>query len=142
MRDNIVAFSIVWTVMLCFALVTFFTSGCGTIQLKQPEQDVVIKISARRIGYNLQQRHPEIAEKMKPAATEITENDDLSMVLMDNFITILTMEMNDPLIGMDLRDLFPFIEIDESGNLVERRINNIRTVASGLLQGIELGEKQ
>lgn len=91
----------------------FLLVSCATIQIGQDSQEILAKISARRIGYHLQIEYPKIAQECLPIAEAFVYKQE-SYGLFKDFILAVTDGIEDPLLKADIKDLLSVIEIQGS----------------------------
>lgn len=119
--------------------------GCvpAQVQVDPVSQEVIARIAARHLGAELQNRYPVVAKEILSLSKDIliAIEDENLVTLTDAMASILVTRISDPLLAMDIRDLISLIKIDIGVKVMEDQRNIIKTVARGLVSGIELEGK-
>jgi hypothetical protein len=131
-------------VLFIFALVIVGCAiGQGPIQIQVDpnSKEVIAKIAARHLGAELQNRYPDVTQEILVLSKDIliAIEDEKLVTLTDKMASVLTVGISDPLLTMDVKDLISLIKIDVGVGVTEDQRNIIKTVARGLVSGIELG---
>lgn len=120
----------------------FLFIGCISFQIGDTEKELVAKIAARHVGFEINKKYPDIAIKVKTLSENvlIAEEGNLAAGIVDSIISVLTDEAIDNLIlQADIEDLTNLIEIQTDIEITEEQMTIIRAVAKGLIEGINLG---
>lgn len=131
-------------VLFIFALIIVgCTPGQGPVQIQvdPASQEVIAKIAARHLGAELQNRYPDVTQELLVLSKNILVaiEDKKLVTLTDKMASVLIVGISDPLLAMDVKDLISLIKIDVGIGVTEDQKNIIKTVARGLVSGIELG---
>lgn len=123
-----------------FAILLFTAMSCISLYA-DPSTDVIARISSRRIGQELQKRYPDTAKGIKTVCEVLVEEAGTSNIetLTMSMIKYLVEHIDDPLLEADIKDLLSLIKIDFEFEIPAEQINLVKTIASGLLFGIEVG---
>ena len=122
-------------------LVMVFLAGCVSFGARSNEGEVVTKIAARHMGYNLNKNYPDVAEKIFKLSNDIlaTKDSEVIRIAVDKIVSILTGEaIEDPLLRMDTQDLISLLGVRVDVEITEDQLTIIRSVARNLVEGIEL----
>lgn len=133
-------------IMIVALVVIGCVSGQSPIQIQvDPDsQEIIAKIAARHIGFELQREYPDVAEEVLIISKEILLADkDKNIVntLIDRLIFVLTNGVSDHLLAMDIRDLVLLIDINTGMEITEEQMKTIKSIAKGLVSGIEAGNR-
>ena len=129
-------------IILIFALVIV---GCVPgqvpiqIQVNQDSKEVIAKITARHVGYEIQKKYPDVAAKVLALSKDVlaAENDVIA-AFINSLTSVLVNEVtDDPLLAMDIKDLASLVKIDASVEITGEQIKIFHAVAKGLISGIE-----
>lgn len=116
--------------------------GCvpAQIQVDPVSQEVIAKIAARHVGFEVQKRYPAVAKEILYLSKNILAvgENELVTTLTDKLISVLLVKVTDPLLAMDIKDLTDLIELNIDIKITEDQIKIIKAVAGGLVSGIEL----
>ena len=119
--------------------------GCTSAQIRvdQDSQEVMAKIAARHLGDELQNKYPDVTQEILVLSKDIliAIEDENLVTLTDKMVSVLVTKISDPLLAMDVKDLISLIKVDVGVGVTEDQRNIIKTVARGLVSGIELGGK-
>lgn len=118
-------------VLLIGFLFLFGLVGCAGIHFSQPEQDVVYKVAARRVGYEIAKEYPKVAEEIVEMSLE-----DVETISMECVEKMLLAQIDDELLRRDIEDLLGLVEVDIS--ITERSEDVIKNLIKSLVQGIEV----
>lgn len=125
-------------------IVFFIVVGCAIspvqIQIDPESKEVLAKITARHTGRALNERYPDIANKVSMLCQKIivTDNAEPFGIAVNSLVTLLTDEIDDPLLKMDIKDVMSLIKIEVDVEITEKRMNIIKAVAQGLIEGMEV----
>lgn len=115
-------------------------SSCTLGEMNPETTETIARISARRIGGQLQTIYPDIALEVHricaviiPATTQ--GKDD---TLKEYILELLSKEIEDKLLVADIIDLIDLIKIEPNGELTDDQLQLINLIAKGLTIGIEL----
>ena len=134
---------------LGLAMAMFFIFGCTTIQehvdiqIDPESQEVIAHITARRAGYELMKRYPDIAEKVAIVCRDIVkeENPDIIVTFVNSITKILTDEyIKDSLLKAEIKEILGMIKIKTGVEITENQMAITKAIAEGLIEGIEIGQ--
>lgn len=115
----------------------FLLTSCATVKIGQEGQEVLAKISARRIGHYLQTKQPEIAKECLPVAKAFVDKQESSGLFKD-FVLAVTDGIDDPLLKADIEDLLSMIEI-QGPEIPENYATVLEAAMNGFHQGLTMG---
>ena len=119
-----------------FITVIFFVVGCISFQLGGEEKEVIAKITARRVGHEIQKQYPDIAKQVKNVCQKIIDSSgDIKKAV--NSLTDL-LPIDDALLKADIRDLLSLIKIEADVEVTRAQKELIRIVADNLQKGMEV----
>ena len=129
-------------IILIFTLVIV---GCAPgqgpvqIQVNPDSQEVIARITARHIGYEIQKKYPDVAAKVLALSKDVlAAENDVVAALINSLTSVLVDEVtDDPLLAMDIKDLASLVKIDASVEITGEQIKIFHAVAKGLISGIE-----
>ena len=129
-------------IILIFAMVVI---GCAPsqspvqIQVDQNSKEVIAKITARHIGFEIQKKYPDVAKEVLAISKEILlAKDDIIATSVKSLTSVLINKVTeDPLLIMDIEDLAALIKINTNVDITKEQIKIFHAVAKGLISGIE-----
>ena len=123
--------------LFCSALLIMFViCGCG-IKLSKGEQDLAASIMARRIGYTIAEKYPDVAARIAPMAEMILiESDAVVNDLASQIRDIVLSDISDPILRADISDLMGLIVI-KGPDVGQYQVKLIRAASKGLLMGVK-----
>ena len=129
-------------IILIFTLVIVgCVPGQGPVQIQvDPDsQEVIAKITARHVGYEIQKKYPDVAAKVLVLSKDVlAAENDVVTTLINSLTSVLVNEVtDDPLLAMDIKDLAALIEINANIGITEEQVKISHAVAKGLISGIE-----
>lgn len=131
-----------------FIMLTLLTlvTGCATdgqvSVIDQESKEVIVKITSRRIGAELQKEDYRITKEVYSLCQDIvtSENLDFNRIVIENLVKVLAKETGDPLLAADIKDLLTLLDI-RLGDTIQIESDQLKLVlaaARGLISGIEL----
>lgn len=123
--------------MVSLVSFVFLLMSCATIQIGQDSQEVLAKISARRIGNHLQVKYPDIAKECLPIAKAFVDKQESSGLFKD-FVLAITNEIDDPLLKADIEDLLSIIEI-QGPDIPDNYTAILDSAMNGFYKGLIMG---
>ena len=133
MKKKLIGLGMVMVFLLC---------GCISFQVGDPEKELVAKIAARHVGFEVQKRYPDVAIEVLAVSNDILAADktNITSSIVDRIVSVLTNEViDDKLLIMDIQDLVGMIRVQVDVEITEDQMAIIRAIAEGLIGGIELG---
>ena len=125
-------------------LAMIFLVSCVSFEIGNTEKEMVAKIAARHIGFELNKNYPDIAREVLALSKGILATKDSGetiRIIVDRIVFVLTSEtISDPLLVMDIQDLIALLGIRVDVEITEGQMVIIRAVARNLIEGIELEE--
>jgi hypothetical protein len=124
-------------------IIVVFLAGCVSFEIGNTEKELVAKIAARHVGFELEKRYPDIAVEVLALSEGllVAEESEIIKVVLDRVVFVLSSEViSDKLLVMDIQDLVGMIKVQVDVEITEDQMTIIRAVASGLIEGIELQE--
>lgn len=118
--------------------------GCSVVQIAPESQATIAKIAGRHVGYELMLNYPDVAKEVLPVCQTILNADgnDLIVNLTDQIIiTLISVEINDPLLVADISNLVDMIQVKIETELTPEQAITIKAVAEGLSSGIEIASE-
>lgn len=120
----------------------FLAMGCATgqVQMSPESQEAIAKITARRVGYELEKSYPDISHEVLAMSKAILIEDepDIITIVADRLAIILIAEIGDPLLAADISDILELIEVETGVEITAEQMAVIKAVAEGLVSGIEI----
>lgn len=120
-----------------------FMVGCAfdQVQVDQKSQETIAKITARRVGCELEIKYPDVAKEVSAICQEVVNQDepDFIKIAISRLSVILTAEINDPLLVADIQDILTLLKIEIGIELADSQMQTIKAVAIGLINGIKIG---
>ena len=115
-------------------------SSCTLGEMNPETTETIARISARRIGRQLQNLYPDIALEIHRICSVImpATQQGKDEALKEYIIEILNKEVKDKLLVADIVDLIALIKIEPNGELTDDQLQLIDIIAKGLTVGIEL----
>lgn len=127
---------------MLFLVISFAVVGCaGTeVQIDQDGQEVIAKITGRRVGSEIAKKYPDIAREVLALSKAIIVADepDIIAIVVDRLAVVLSAEVSDPLLAADINDVLSLIKIETDVGITTEQMTNIKAVAEGLVSGIEI----
>lgn len=114
----------------------FLLVSCATIQIGQDSQEILAKISARRIGYHLQVKYPEVAQECLLVAKAFVDKQE-SYGLFKDFILATTDGIDDSILKADIEDLLSLIEI-QGADIPDNYEMILDSAINGFHQGLTM----
>ena len=108
-------------------------ANCGAIQLTDT-QEVASSILARRVGYVLAIRQPEMTKRLQPVAIAFIESGNVLSI--DTFVSILVSDIDDPLLKADIVELIGLIQVESS--YTPEELEAAKRIVRAFLQGVEI----
>ena len=129
-------------IIFIFALVVV---GCAPgqgpvqIQVDPDSQEVIAKITARHVGYEIQKKYPDVAKEVLAISKEIllAKNDIIATSIKSLTSVLINKITDDPLLIMDIKDLASLVKINANIDITEEQVKIFHAVAKGLISGIE-----
>ena len=129
-------------IIFIFALVVV---GCAPgqgpvqIQVDPDSQEVIAKITARHVGYEIQKKYPDVAKEILVVSENIliADGDVITPLITSLTSMLISGFADDPLLVMDIKDLVALVKIDTGVEITEDQIRIICAIAKGLISGIE-----
>lgn len=115
-----------------------FLSACVWLSQNIENTEVITKISARRLGAELQYKEPKIAKEIYGICGFILKGIEKPEVLKQYISELLQQHIEDRLIVEDLVSLIDLIKIKPNIPIDEDQILIINAIVDGLISGIEL----
>ena len=117
-----------------------FLSACAWMTQKIESTEVISKISARRIGAEIQFKYPVVAKEIHKVCTMVlVDIDNEEPEALKYYIhELLQQHIGEPLLVADIIDLIDIIEIKPNLPLDEEQVRIVKTIAEGFISGIEL----
>ena len=128
-------------ISITLMVIVAFLVGCVSFEIDNTEKELVAKIAARHVGFEVEKRYPDIAIEILALSKGIlvAKEDEIVSVIVDRIVFVLTSELiDDPLLIMDIQDLVGMIKIQVDVEITEDQMAIIRAVAEGLIEGIDL----
>ena len=119
----------------------FLFCGCISFQIGDTEKEMVAKIAARHVGFEMQKKYPDIAVEVLALSRGIlvAKEGEIVSVIVDRIVFVLTSELiDDPLLIMNIQDLVSMVKVQADVEITDDQMAIIRAVAEGLIEGIEL----
>jgi hypothetical protein len=127
---------------MLFLIISFAVVGCaGTeVQIEQDGQEVIAKITGRRVGSEIAKKYPDIAREVLALSKAIIVADeaDIIAIVVDRLAVVLSAEVSDPLLAADINDVLSLIKIETDVGITTEQMTIIKAVAEGLVSGIEI----
>lgn len=119
-----------------------FIFGCAAMEISN--QFDSIKMTGRHVGYEIENKHPgsgfEILGLSK--AILVNPNPDIVRIVIDRLIVVLiAKEVANPLLAADIQEIATLIRIEKGIEPTDKHIRAIKSVAEGLISGIEIAQK-
>ena len=113
--------------------------GPVQVQVNPDSQEVIARITARHVGYEIQKKYPDIAKEVLAISKEILlAKDDIIATSVKSLTSVLINKVTeDPLLIMDIEDLAALIKINTNVDITKEQIKIFHAVAKGLISGIE-----
>lgn len=128
---------------LLLIILSIFISACTWLSHNIESAEVIAKISARRLGAELQYKYPDIAKELYKVCKIIlkdtdTNNAEEQKLLKQYIYELLQQHIEDPILAADFMNLIDIIKIKPNIPLDAEQILIIKTIAEGLMSGIKL----
>lgn len=134
-----------WTgkyMFMLFLIISFTVVGCaGTqVQIDQDGQEVIAKITGRRVGSEIAKKYPDIAREVLALSKAIIVADepDIIAIVVKRVAVLLSGEVDDPLLAADISDILDRVKIETDVGITTEQITIVKAVAEGLASGIEI----
>jgi hypothetical protein len=126
-------------ISVALMIIVVFLVGCVSFEIGNTEKELVAKITARHIGFEVQKQYPDIAREVLALSKGVlvAEAEETIDVILDRIVFVLTDEIKDDLIAMDVRDLVSLIKITPDVEITKSQMAIAKVVAKGLIEGIE-----
>lgn len=114
-------------------------AGCNFVRIDQG-QGIALQIAAKRVGYYVGQKNPEIAPVAKVIAQGVVGDNESDMIkaALDMGIAELAKQFpNDPLLESDLRLIASTLQIDVPEAKLDAE--QIRPLIAAFIEGLEIG---
>ena len=123
--------------IISFALISCISTQ---VQIDQGSQEVIAKITGRRVGYELAKKYPDVAREILALSKAIivVNEPDIITIIVNRVATILTCEIADPLLAADISDILSLIKIETDIGITTEQMAISKAVAEGLISGIEM----
>ena len=128
-------------ISIALIIIVVFLAGCVSFEVGSTEKELVAKIAARHVGFELEKRYPDIAVEVLALSEGllVAEESEIIKVLLDRVVFVLSGEViSDKLLVMDIQDLVGMIKVQVDVEITEDQMAIIRAVAGGLIEGINL----
>ena len=130
--------SFYFTVIMILAVAVL--AGCNFVRIDQG-QGIALQIAAKRVGYYVGQKNPEIAPVAKVVAQGVIgEGSDQDMIkaALDLGITELAKQFpDDPLLESDLKLIASTLQIDLPDSKID--IDQVKPLITAFIEGLEIG---
>lgn len=129
-------------ISIALMVIVVFLAGCISFQVGYTEKELVAKIAARHVGFEVQKWYPDVAIEVLEVSNDILVVDETNITssTVNRIISALTDEViDDQLLARDIQDLVGMIRIQVDVEITEAQMKIIKAVAKGLVDGIELG---
>jgi hypothetical protein len=127
---------IILSIMATLLLLT----GCSLIQINNSEA-VVVQIAAKRVGFYVGQKNPEIAPIAKVMAQGVVDvnndSDMLKAALNLGIEELVKVVPNDPLLESDLKLIVSTLQINVPDSKLD--IGQIKPLVAAFIEGLEIG---
>ena len=127
---------IILSIMATLLLLT----GCSLIQINNSEA-VVVQIAAKRVGFYVGQKNPEIAPIAKVMAQGVVDvnndSDMLKAALNLGIEELVKVVPNDPLLESDLKLIVSTLQITVPDSKLD--IGQIKPLVAAFIEGLEIG---
>ena len=127
---------IILSIMATLLLLT----GCSLIQINNSEA-VVVQIAAKRVGFYVGQKNPEIAPIAKVMAQGVVDvnndSDMLKAALNLGIEELVKVVPNDPLLESDLKLIVSTLQINVPDSKLD--IGQIKPIVAAFIEGLEIG---
>jgi hypothetical protein len=130
-------------ISIALMVIVVFLAGCISFQVGDTERELVAKIAARHVGFEVQKRYPDVAIEVLEVSNDILAVDETNITssTVDRIVSALTDEViDDQLLAMGIQDLVGMIRVQVDVEITEDQMAIIRTVVESLIEGIELGK--
>ncbi len=128
-------FSVVVVVLVLASL-----AGCNFVKIDQG-QAVALQIAAKRVGYYVGQKNPEIAPIAKVMAQGVVDvnndSDMLKAALNLGIEELVKVVPNDPLLESDLKLIVSTLQINVPDSKLD--IGQIKPLVAAFIEGLEIG---
>lgn len=115
-------------------------TGCSLIQINNSEA-VVVQIAAKRVGFYVGQKNPEIAPIAKVMAQGVVDvnndSDMLKAALNLGIEELVKVVPNDPLLESDLKLIVSTLQINVPDSKLD--IGQIKPLVAAFIEGLEIG---
>ena len=115
-------------------------TGCSLIQINNSEA-VVVQIAAKRVGFYVGQKNPEIAPIAKVMAQGVVDvnndSDMLKAALNLGIEELVKVVPNDPLLESDLKLIVSTLQINVPDSKLD--IGQIKPIVAAFIEGLEIG---
>ena len=128
-------------ISIALMVIVVFLAGCVSFEVGNTEKELVAKIAARHVGFELEKRYPDIAVEVLALSEGllVAEESEIIKVILDRVVFVLSSEViSDKLLMMDVQDLISMIKVQVDVEITEDQMAVIRVVAGGLIEGINL----
>lgn len=119
-----------------FQLSLFSLIGCGTIQLKQPEQDFITQRICVRVGAAIAEQYPDATAQLVSVAEAVLMATQTAADLNQTIKDELLPKIKDELLRGDIEAFLGFIEI-RGPTITEEEQKTINAAISGFLEGVQ-----
>ena len=121
-------------------LVVALLAGCNFVRIDQG-QGIALQIAAKRVGYYVGQKNPEIAPVAKVIAQGVvgagSDSDMIKAALNLGISELVKQFPNDPLLESDLRLITSTLQIDVPESKLD--IEQIQPLVAAFVEGLEIG---
>ena len=136
-------------ICIMIMIVAMVLVGCAPgqgqvqIQVDPDSQEVIAKITARHVGFELQREYPDVVKEVLIISKKILlAKDDIIAESVKSLTSVLINKVtDDPLLIMNIKDLVSLIKINADVEITEEQIKIFHAVAKGLISGIETGNR-
>ena len=132
-------------ISIVLIIIVIFLAGCISFEIGNPEKELVAKIAARHVGFELEKRYPAVAVEVLALSEGIlvAEESEIIKVVLDRIVFVLTSEViSDKLLLADINTILDLIKVKADIEITEDQMAIIQAVAEGLIEGINLTKKE
>lgn len=124
--------------VIIFMAACFF-AGCGSIQLKESGQDVLIKTASRLLGYQIGLNDIDKITIMSAVCEKLSESDSIDGVVVDSLYDYLKAEIGgDTILAASLADLVSLVSYTPGGEL---NIDTLKIIIGGFYEGLMIAKE-
>jgi len=125
--------------LVIILLAVCFLAGCGSLQLNESGQDVLIKTASRLLGYQIGLNNIEKITVMAAVCEKLSEADTIDGAVVDGLYDYLKTEVGgDTILTASLADLAGLVSYTPGGDL---DIGKLKTVIGGFYEGLIIAKE-